>query len=1006
MGRVLEVFDPDLGRRVAVKLLRSDEPSAIERMLREARAQARVDHPNVARIYQVGELHGKPFISMQLIDGKPLDEAVADLPLERRLALLVPVVRAVQAAHAAGLVHRDLKPGNILVERRADGELVPFVLDFGIAREVAGTGLTLSGQIIGTPGYMSPEQGRGEVRSIDRRSDVFSLGVLLYELVAGAHPFDTGSAMSTLMRILESDPPPLPRHLPRDLRVIVERCLEKDRERRYPSAKALGDDLERYLAGEPVAARPIGSVERLMRRMRRHPVATTLVGGAVAVALLSAGFAVASWWRASEQARTAEAFGRRIERIDNVMRLAHISPLHDLTPERALVEAELAAIRDELDRSGRGARGPAFYALGRGALSLERPEEARRHLEAAVAAGFEEPRVRLALGRTFLALLARELSQAERLASPEDRREARRRAHETYGSRARDLLSVRGARSEDTALLRAQLALADDDLEAARRLGLEAAAEVPWRYEGLLLAAEADLRKAGGILDSSLPEEVVEPLARAREVLDQAVTRAPSDPQVYAARCRWWRLELDRRFRQSDGVAEAFEGGVQSCDDALLADREHVEALSTRAQLGWRYGRWLRAHGKDPAAPLAVADESAERLLGGGEGQAYGYLHRGNVAITRAEWAQDRGEHTRSRELLREAIGHLESAARLRPDPLVAMNLGRAWSKLAGASWNGDWEQAFREAVGAFQDGLALGAGSRLDLLVGLCATQGDWAYVAMQHGREPGEHTELAIAACREALAIDPEQRNALNSMAMAYWCRAEELLGRGEPAETALAETAASFRAVLERYPNYHSAHVNLATALLQLADVRISAGRNAEALLDEAAGHSQSIRDVYPTDYWYHQTLLHTARARNAIVLGRPGDAEAAFAAARQAAGTLIAQWGEVPVNLVAVAAVDRHAAGWHLARGERERAHQLARSAGSRADEALEHSDRLVAAWIEKALAAALAARAASDPNDGREHWREAREAALRGQALAFGPRPELAAIFEAAASAAS
>ncbi len=210
MGAVYRSWDPELARPVAVKVLHRDCPESAERMLREARAQAGIDHPNVCAVYEVGRLDGRPYIAMQWIDGVPLDEAVADLPLERKVHLFLTVLDAVRAAHEVGLVHRDLKPANILVETGPDGVLKPYVLDFGIARmSGAETALTRTGQVIGTPGYISPEQARGD-RDVDRRSDLFSLGCVLYRILTGEPPFEAGHRARGAARGDRDDEDPVP----------------------------------------------------------------------------------------------------------------------------------------------------------------------------------------------------------------------------------------------------------------------------------------------------------------------------------------------------------------------------------------------------------------------------------------------------------------------------------------------------------------------------------------------------------------------------------------------------------------------------------------------------------------------------------------------------------------------------------------------------------------------------------------------------------------------------
>ncbi|HEX9010190.1 MAG TPA: serine/threonine-protein kinase, partial [Holophagaceae bacterium] len=201
MGRIFRAFDPTLRRQVALKFLNRDDREMAAKLLQEAQYQAQVDHPNICKVYEVREWRGQVYVAMQYIDGTRLDLLAPRLSLTEKVSILETVARAVQAAHRLGLVHRDLKPANVMVETSEDHHLKPYVLDFGLARDLASKGETLEGTILGTVHYMAPEQARGDLSRIERRTDVYALGAMLYELLTGAPPFADSQGLDCLVRI-------------------------------------------------------------------------------------------------------------------------------------------------------------------------------------------------------------------------------------------------------------------------------------------------------------------------------------------------------------------------------------------------------------------------------------------------------------------------------------------------------------------------------------------------------------------------------------------------------------------------------------------------------------------------------------------------------------------------------------------------------------------------------------------------------------------------------------
>jgi serine/threonine-protein kinase len=301
MGVVYKARQAALGRLVALKLIRSAEfatPAELVRFQNEAEAVARLDHPHIVPIYEVGQHRGLRFFSMKLVEGSSLDRKLEDYDGDFAAAarLTALAAEAVHHAHVRGILHRDLKPANILVDAQGN----PHVTDFGLARRIdSGADLTQSGLPVGTPSYMSPEQARGDKGSLTTATDVYGLGSILYALLTGRAPFAGSSLAETLDMVRDVPAPPpsrMNRRVPRDLEVICLKCLEKDPERRYPGAGALAQDLRRWLNGEPIHARPVGLATRSAMWCRRHPLPAALAG-LLALAIFG-GLAGITWkWR-------------------------------------------------------------------------------------------------------------------------------------------------------------------------------------------------------------------------------------------------------------------------------------------------------------------------------------------------------------------------------------------------------------------------------------------------------------------------------------------------------------------------------------------------------------------------------------------------------------------------------------------------------------------------------------------------------------------------------------
>ena len=908
MGEVWKAWDPGIGRWCAVKILHAAGDDEIARFAREASTAAGLDHPNIARIYEVGEDSGRRFIAMQFIDGATIGPAG---PVETA-ARIATAARAIAFAHERGIIHRDIKPDNLMIDR--EGRV--FVMDFGLARAVDDAAVTRTGTIVGTPDFMSPEQARGE--KLEGHTDVWSLGATLFSLLANRVPFHGKDIYDLLRKIQSEDPPALPG--PADLARVVQKCLEKEPSARYGSATALADDLDRFVRNQPVlVARPSA-----WRRLRRRPLlllALSLAG----VVCLAAGAIALSTARASSARRDSLDRLNAVSRdcLDAALDLRRAGNLDGMNVQAATLDRACREAAAALP----GSPEPDYH-LGRLERARLRFGDALVRQDAALA---KDPLHGPARYERIV-LLARSLRDTLRdLEERALRVEGDRIASEGGLSRplpAVDRLIASSPEAQalqrrldaDVALLSPPSACASGlqawaagRIDEARRLLAEAMALRPVAEEAVEVAAaleaglgrfaEAEAIWSKGI-DSDrgyLPFREGRGLCRAFWVQTLRAERADASRQLAGAIedydelvrlapgvSRHWHLRGGARmtfgsnemdFRRDGGVH--WKAAMDDFRRAIELDAANGEAWSRLGAARLNVGLDRQLRGGDPEADYVEAWSAFDRALALRPTDARLRIWRGDLRVNRAALRRPDAP-----DQYKAAVEEFSIALRL--DPASA----EAWHKRAAAhgAW-GQWEMIrgrdpsphYEAAERDFRESLERHATRRFTLLraAQVFANWGSW--LATQN-RDADETLAKSVDCYDRLLALGPGQADLLSARAEVHLNRGAHAVRRGQDAETHYRAALADAEEAVTRAPSNPKALRTRAIVRLErgLAAARSGADPlpDVEAVLRDCAALPSDDADGAVTQGRAHQLAAAWLEALQRDAAPRWRDALAAF------------------------------------------------------------------------------------------------------------------------------
>jgi serine/threonine-protein kinase len=887
MAKVFKANDRRLGRTVALKFIRDEDPRLVGKLLREARVQARVDHPNICKVFEVGEVEGHAYIAMQYIDGSTLSRAKWSMTLEQKVSAVIDVALALHAAHRMGLVHRDVKPSNIMVERSEDGHFIPYIMDFGIAREMESSEEAMTEAIEGTPGYMSPEQASGGSAVIDRRTDVYSLGATLYDLVTGAPPFGGRTSIEGLIAVTQEEPVPLRGHdkkLPVDLDTIVMKCLEKDPSRRYESTKALADDLQRFLDGEPILARRASIVYWAVKKAKRHKLLVTVSAVALAGITALSVVGIRAKYIAAEQAEFAQQMGQELKEMELFMRQAHALPLHDIRREKAVVRERMGRLAEQATRGYR--EGPILYALGRGHLVLDENDAALSHFTRAWDSGYRTADVERSIGLAMGKIYEKRIEEIERLADKKLREELGKQIEEKYLKPALGHLAARsGAAAESPLYTEALVASYEKRYDVALSKAREAFERAPWVYQAKKL--EGDILSAMARRDSEQGryEEAMAGLGRAEEAYRIALDIARSDPTIYEAQVTLYIRMIEANRPRGLDIVPAFQKTLEASDKALTADPDAKGVHTGRAiAYMWRTLAEIDA-GADPTETIEQGVAEARAAIKRDPNDALPYDILGNLHLHRSRYEIERGmDPDLSFELARQ---NFEASIQLNPGLAWPRNdLGRALSyrALYEIKLDVDPRPATAAAIESLQAAIEREPTWTTPYL-NICSSH---RYVAMYeagHGLDPSASFAAAMESAEAALKLNPADALIHMQISLVHRVRGEHEIAIGKDARPSLQLAAAAVKRALELHPKWLNAQRQAATVAWDMVLEALEMKRNPEQAIEKCRSEVEELKKIDATDLnvFYIGAHLDVATARWATMSGGNGDS--ALASARE-------------------------------------------------------------------------------------------------------------------------